>query len=1191
MRIEQRIAQLKNTAKIQGPIGRKIIQRSRPVQIMIDNYDWAWISGALIVPFFITILITRGYLFHSGWIEYSADFMSNVNKHAELQTWLGAWNPALGADNSATLIQAPPMIMLVGLFGSMLGPKLFLAGSYFLMASGMFLTMRWWLSRWQDDPHPTLLPVMASLVFTVNGWVSAESIHVYYLLMYALLPLTFRCSIKAMETKGIWSGFWTVVGTLVAVATFTAYGIAFHAVLFALVALIWLFSSHQVREARSRIVHLAKLGSIYVGAILGLSAYWLLPTELGFHASYTNGTSWSVFTTTDMFTLSPYSKLVDVLRGLEGSVSNALAIQVIPHSVLNLVVIGLWLLPILALFRLILGKLDWTVGGLVLAAIVFLLWANGTNPPLGSDYVRFAALPFVRDIAYVFLKGPYKLIEEALFCLIALATGTVHQLTFMGRRFRLLGWSILTLLVVSAFLEGSPLLTGNLAGYMSPVTPPDSFITSMNMLASVMHRVGGGAATWLPVSNLSNAPTWAPHRVVLPLISGLVPPEVAWAVPTPISSRSVTWQEPAQGRTFDQFFANVASNDPAANLGELLVAAGREFVVVKKSPAGANEFSFANKRGLRILLATKWFTAYEAIPKLIERSPGVRLGVGGLEQLAIDSHSGELGPNVIPTVFSTDMGAISMPRLLSHVLEVNFSPYQRWTDALFNSWLGTKQLTPLASTVSETSPLSVWSKDSFDSNTWVSSRLFGIVGQTFTPSLAPEFLVANQSATTSFTSCKKAGTYQIWIRALRSPLGGTLSASIDGRSVGDASTQSPSLAGWSWVYIGTTSVNSGCHSIKVQVTGQLSALDEGLVASPQSVSEGLTALKLATTSAGVETSGYVDQLENPPFSTFRTLSLNSAHATIVSGVLSSATNGQLPLAAVGVPNPLSRVFAVKWTFPQESLRSAQVLQMGISTQNKIPLSELQVVLQDSYGVSAIYIPSSLPTSSKVNIWLGAPVRVLIPPHSKATTIDLNKIDQILIYSPSLSKSETRVSIQLNSAALQGRPNNEYLMFVPRSGDYRISIQMSKGQNLSNLVVGPKVVDLTNISGADVSTTFHLMAGMVTIRANIPLLSTDVVSLKSVAISSSTKNTRQESTVVTLPIDFAPQWINANGSGLHVPANWILNAYLTSGKVKETFSPERWLVIGRIISICELLSLGIGLALINRFKRKRVARTP
>src|SRR5665213_27862 len=217
-------------------------------------------SGALIAPFVISILLTRGILFHSGWVEYSADFMSNVNNHAELQTWLGAWNPALGTDNSATLIQAPPMIMLVGLFGSMLGPKLFLVGTYFLMASGMFLTMRWWLSRWQDGLKLTLLPIVASVVFTINGWVSAESVHVYYLLMYALLPLSFRCCVRALESKGIWSGFWAVAGTLVAVATFTAYGIAFHAVLFTLVALVWLFNSHTAREVGGRAVHLIKLG-------------------------------------------------------------------------------------------------------------------------------------------------------------------------------------------------------------------------------------------------------------------------------------------------------------------------------------------------------------------------------------------------------------------------------------------------------------------------------------------------------------------------------------------------------------------------------------------------------------------------------------------------------------------------------------------------------------------------------------------------------------------------------------------------------------------------------------------------------------------------------------------------------------------------------------------------------------------
>jgi hypothetical protein len=1159
------------------------------------------------LPAVLTLVVLRGVLFHDGWIEYSADFAVNIRHAAEWQNWATAWNSAFGTDNSATLSQAPPNLLFLSLFSTAIAQKLFLALTYFTMGSAMFSTSRWWLRRLRGTEVPIIWPLLASTIFTINGWVAIESIHLYYLWMYALLPLTFRFTVKSLEVEG-WLArvLWSMLTGVVAIATFTAYGIAFHSILVAILAVVWVLSPPHHWAQRFR-QSMCVLGA-FVVAVCASGMYWLLPTVFGFHSNYANGTSWAIFNTNDMFTLSPYTPVYDTIRGTYNQVSGILTTLAVGHIGW---VIGsglMFMLVVLAGIRLFMGGRDWTILGVATAGVVFVFMANGTNAPLGSIYARIASAPGVRQLAYVLLKGPYKLVPETMFCLFLLAFATLASPQIPAGAARVLTGASAIVLVAGCLLVGGPLLTGDLDGYMTPVQPPKQYIASLDQLAQVQSREPG-STVWLPLDSSGNEPSpdWGPSRAQLPLIGGQLPPETSWLAPAPVSSRSVTWLGPASGRLYDELFTDALENVPESNLGELLTAGGRRYVAVRldagaRATDGARLLSTGS--GLTEVDANQWLDAYRASSNTVSSPSSVTVGVGGLEQLVIDSGRGSSSPSSRPIVFATDLPSSVSARqeLLSDASEVSFSPSQGWNDLALDAWSGPGTVFDLANSVSETVPLTAWEKDALDSNTWIQSQLGGLQGQLFSPNISPTFLVANGPASTTEKICASNTAGEVWIRYFVSPLGGDVRASVDGNNAESLSSNAPNVGGWVWGRIATLQPASGCHTIGIHVDGSLSGLDQMIVAPAGAVTKAVIREQALLGASDVSSGGYWNELTSPLVVT-RSYDQLPTTLSLISGSLDPGvdrSNRVLPVTIKGHAHPVSHFFAAKTVFSPSNFSGGQRLDLIVDTHATYPLADLTVSLTDTHGTTSTYQPI-LPVGSRtLSLELGSPESTVGVKGAPARPIDLSAIDQIEFETRANISPGTDLRLTLRGIDVMGEASSKTIS-VPRSGSYRLVVGRSDPRS-ENATVQGVVVPLTPSNGWEVTPPLQLQAGDVTISTSQALGAHDIVELfsgagkntwwKAVAPRSNTRSsgrpTGAAKTIFLTTTPFSPQWTMAGTSPSdHLQMNGFVNGYLSSRTTAgaETFGPNYWLEVGRCVSAVFVAGLLALLGLIY-WRRRR-----
>ena len=1162
--------------------------------------------GVLWLPAALTLVVLRGVLFHKGWIEYSADFTVNIHHAAEWQNWATAWNSALGMDNSATLSEAPPNLLFFSLFSTAVGQKVMLGLAYFTMGSTMFSTMRWWLRRLRGTEVPIVWPLLASAVFTINGWVAVETLHWYYLWMYALLPLTFRLAIKSLEAdEWLTCALWSMLAGTIAIATFTAFGIAFHSILVGILVVVWLLSPpHRWAQRLRRAIWVL---ATFVAGVCASGMYWLLPTLFGFHSNYANGTSWAIFNTQSMFILSPYTPIYDTIRGMYDQVSGVLATLAVGHIGWIIGAGLMFMLVALAMTGLFLDGRDWTITGVATAGLVFLFIANGTNVPLGSTYARIASAPGLRQLAYVLFKGPYKLVPETIFCLFLLGFAALagrHQ-TSSGSVRVLKGVSVVAL-VAGCFLVGSPLLTGNLDGYITPVQPPKQYVAALDQLGQIQSRQPG-STVWLPLDSSGDGapPDWGPRRAQLPLIGGQLPPETAWLAPPPVSSRSVTWAGPASGRLYDELLSDALENVPESNLGELLTAGGRRYVAVRLdagAAVAADAKLLSTTLGLTRIDANPWLDAYKASSNTVATPQSVDVGVGGLDQLVIASGRGSSSPSSRPIVFATDLPSSTRTRqeVLDQASEVSFSPGQGWNDLALDAWSGPGTVLDLANSVSETVPLTAWQKSALDSNDWLPMQLAGLEGQLFSPSIAPTFLSANGPASTTEKVCSSSTGDEVWIRHFVSPLGGGVRVSVDGNSAGSLSNTATSVGGWVWGKLATLQPSSGCHTIGIHVDGGLSGLDQMAVVPTGAVAKAVTLEQTLLAASDVSSGGYWDELS--PLAVIRSFAQLPTTLSATSGSLDSGldrSNRALPVTIDGNAHPVSHFFSAKLTFLPSNFSGGELLDLNVDTHTTYPLTDLTVFLTDTHGTTSSYQPIVSAGSQVLSLMLGTPITTRGKAGEIAPPIDLGAIDQIDFQTRPNIPTSTALQFTLSSIDLMGEAPIKTIS-VPRSGTYRLVIGRASPRSETASVQGVDV-RLTPSNGWETSPPLRLQAGNVTISTSQPLGNRDIVELFSgvgedtwwsvsahrFETHSSGRTLGPARTIFLTTTPFSPQWAMAGTpSSAHLQMNGFVNGYLSSSARvgAETFGPNYWLVVGRYASAVFLAGLMALLGLIYLRRR-------
>lgn len=761
----------------------------------------------MVFSLLLALFASRGFLFRPGWIAYSADFSVHSSRRLELENWLTGWNHFVGDDNSPILSAAPVWLLLLSVVGTALAQKLFVLGILFTAsASAFFVAERWARVENRPSQRSVLIGALCGLCYTINPWVATEIIHYLYVWMYALLPVTVFFMARAVRSDSTSAAIGNVllVG-VVAVATFTAYGLLFHLLVAGLFLAVDVVASRGERGASIRRAVLLLITLLVTAATVG--SYSTLPVLLGFESSFVGGTSWALFTTEAMFILSPFTPFTHAVRGMFRFTTAQLLVQTLPRP-LFLVAGVLSSVPLLLVgARVLVRRID-RRDVVLLALLVFsLLIANGTNWPTGRHYATIAQGPF-GFIAFVLFKGPYKLVALVVAALVLLSTRTVIAL-FAAPALRAVALTSAAGMVLWSVLLGSPLLTGDLASYMRPVEPPPGYLETLRSISG--SDLEGGRAVWLPTDiSGEQHPAWAPRRRMLSLIGGTVSPPGGWLGQSPVSSRGTSYSPPAAGRIFDQLFTYALMNRPDVDLASLLRLAGRAHVVVQRdvvpqrygAEAGALAAQLRSHPELQLVAETPQLLVFSALPRHSVMGPGYRLAVGGHEQLLLSAAAGRDGGGSERAVLANDMPT-DRPiarQLVEGASRLYFSPGQDWQDLALNSWPAPGQLYALASYVAVTDPLSPWNKTFFESNQWVGTTAHTgwFDGQRFGPALSGPFLFTTDSATVGFRARAAARAADVWVRAFVNPGAGGLEVSVGDRPVRAVSLSNDPALGWKW---------------------------------------------------------------------------------------------------------------------------------------------------------------------------------------------------------------------------------------------------------------------------------------------------------------------------------------------------------------------------------------------------------
>lgn len=1196
---------------------RGTVERSRHIthHRRLPHPPDAVVGGLLTL--FVVALLLRGVLFAHGWIEYSADFAVNVHRDTELAQWSTAWNPVTGDDNSAQLSMSPPYLILLHFFDSSAAEKTMLCLAYALISCASFWALRSWLrgvmaARWALGGA-----VLGSLAYTVNPWVAAESVHLYYLVLYGLIPVTFHF-IRTAITSRHWSGVLIrSAGAGISTAlTMTAYGILFHSLLVAFLLVGFVVAHRPVRHA------LARGATVILGfgvALVGASAYWLLPIVLGFRSDFSNGTSWALFTTKDIYFLSPFTAVPYALRGMYRDVSEALARMTIPVEALVTVgaVCGFALVVttlITAFRRPPLGWIGWSL----VASTTFFVWlANGTGFPTGDAYALLSGAPPIRGIAYVLLKGPYKLVPMALFGLVFLAARGVAMLLRERRLLRGVGVALAAAMVAWTILLGSPLLTGDLGGYLRPVQPPTSYLNAVAAQAAQVPAGDGNRTVWLPVdsSGTGMPPGWSPQRQLIPLIAGSIPPVASWTTATPLSSRGVTWLGPAAGRMFDEFIQDEILGDPNADIAALLVGAGRREVLVRADGGEASAAlaaALASRPNMAIVDRNPWFIVFRAETPMSgggDLSP--QLIVGGLQQTAVESaRITPAGAGSLQAVLAADVAQAPTElrqRILGAAREISFAPGKGWQDLVLDTWGGAGLVEPAAPLLKVTVPLSAWDEESTDSHTWVPYRLAQFSGRRFDPALDPAFLVTNQSASLDIPTTGIAGPVDVWARAYLTPDALSVTAAFNGRLLGSASTHVVSSQGWRWVKVSTADV-SGVPNLTVTVHGSFSALDRIALVPAGAVEAAVARIQATTSQADVLSGGGWSDL--PEHLSPRPADIMSPSQVVaISGEAAIDNGAEAFIAVTGHSHPVSGYWAVGIPVGSVDWRSDRLVTLRVGRDTSAHPSQLGVALRDRWGDVRTYPVLADDQAGTVAIDPTQPYPLAST--TQQQQLDLSAISEVDVGVQMALPHQEKLHLALNGIELVSADGSSRDLYVPRAGVYRLMVRSSGDPGIPKVRLDGRQLDFVRTStGWLASRAVPLKSGYVRVSADLadssyvvlwqspagggfglapapnlpPVVSTGQDRYGRVGTAAASGD------LVILNQPYNSGWVasaDAHPVG-HLRLNGTVNAFVVPPGVRDVsiqFQPDRWLLPGRAIA-ASTIAVVVALLCIEAFLRRR-----
>jgi hypothetical protein len=808
----------------------------------------------------LSLVMFRTLLTEPGLVEWTSDFRIHYNIVLERTFWLYTWHPyVFDTDNSPTLSMSFIYSLFLSAPSSEIAQRLMILTVYIVMFTSMSTVFFLWFRNNFRQEFLFASSLLSGALYTLNPWVAAESIHWFVLWNYswapALLFLTHRAILVQSPRRML--GYSFLSGSILTILG-NPHGIVFSLVLMGLFLIVYTASQHGSTGKTLKLSVSYLLTTISL--MLVFSAYWVVPFALQYSSQITAGPSWVIYSPRDLISTSTQQSLVDAMR-LQYPISYSLLSAVMPTYAVSVSLSLSWIVPLLSLAAVLIGRRDPLIRSVGAVGLVFLFLSKGTGAPLGEVYFYLGTqVPILSNLGWVLFKPAY--LYTGLLCLsfsilvgysaASIGSSLRNRLAFLQRCNGAVGLNLsgplpktrhrgsklgvlkrvsgiattfgmailLCLLIVGISLNGLPLLTGNLGGYMQPIQLPNSYVQMNAWLAS---QPDDSRTGWLPPSLRV---VWSPYEQTPPFLNhDELSPLPVWASAKPVLGLGVTYQFPTRARVFPQFFAQDAlQRNLTSWVGKLYGIANVGYViyhadVVDQSSFESLQQNLNNQKDLSLAYTDGPLYVYRNVDNLPEIQ-GVGkslLVIGGLDSYLQTAAVQGYNPMTYPSIF-LEQSPLSIQQLTSYVSYSDalmfFGPKN--LDDIVLSTIGRDYYVAPQDSLTNTLPLSSWNKDFFYSNLWVPSRLDGLNGIKFDLDLGEQILLTDQTGANtkaSFTA-SEPGLYDVWARVLLSPRAGSLDFGVDGKSW-TLDSSSNALMGFKWMKIGSTDLALGSHTLAV----------------------------------------------------------------------------------------------------------------------------------------------------------------------------------------------------------------------------------------------------------------------------------------------------------------------------------------------------------------------------------------
>jgi hypothetical protein len=756
----------------------------------------------------IAILITRGFVFSSGYVE-SIDVIWTTSPSVWWRS-IPPWNFFASGDYSVlTTLQVPALYFLVAaLTNNMLITEHYVFfATFFVMALSMFTFSTFICHKLSPRGLGILFSSsVAAFSYCFSPILLNEVFHITFLWAYALIPSIALFAFKCAEARSnfqrfLWAGMCAVCFANSADPT---------GMLIEFIIVLLILAGHIAGGRYSGIIRLKSVLTsfvMFVGLSIAFGSYWLIP----YLAEPVSNASWNrwenLVQKASQFSPSSVSALMLGLQPSYPYFTTPAVLYIIEAILVSVAIFGIILIK---------SRLSIIFGLMVL---IGLLVGKGISPPFGSAYEYILlSKPLGLPIYEVLLQYPSRfLVITSVGASVLLSAVCVKILNFRNR-YRLFGYAI-SLFLLLAPIQGSPLLSGDVGGAFSPVSLPSEYLELHDWLSS---QSGNFRVIWFPEDAFV---TWSN-----PLSNKLD----YWASPTPTVLYG--WgTTPSPGLAMIGNMAyDLLKRNATTNIGMLLALANVKYVIFH-SDTIADYTSLLNtierQNDLRLVFSNRYLKVFENLdfnPGTVFSTNTLSIVVGGMDVLQ-NMINGGIPPNSLSPVFMDD--AFDRSQFVRSVLNsadlnynVIFYNGRTFIDLVLNSLPSQFLINP--SQFAGNGPPSSWDVNFVQSFNWAPIILAHVTGEKYDLSLFDSFAYTQGRGKSLVIPIKpnQTNTYSIWVRALVTPYGGSIMVSMDGFSR-TYDTKSNTSLGFRWFPFSNQSLSSTTHTLKIMSDGGLNAVD------------------------------------------------------------------------------------------------------------------------------------------------------------------------------------------------------------------------------------------------------------------------------------------------------------------------------------------------------------------------------